>query len=54
MEKGIFKTLEKQRVTNDSMNLLWAWENQPPVMHWWFGISTICIVAIYSVLLTTF
>lgn len=51
MEKGIFKSLEKQEATEPSMSLLWAWENQPPVMQWWFALSSISIMAIYFVLI---
>ena len=54
MEKGIFKALEEQKSTNSPINLLWAWENQPPVMQWWFALSGISIMAVYFVLLAKF
>ncbi len=51
MEKGIFKILERQEeITEPSMSLLWAWQNQPPVMQWWFALSGISIMAVYFVL----
>jgi len=54
MEKGIFKALENSEVQSSSMNLLWAWENQPPIMQWWFALSGISIMAVYFVLLAKF
>ena len=52
MEKGIFRVLEKQEATIEpSMSLLWAWQNQPPVMQWWFALSGISIMAVYFVLI---
>ena len=50
MEKGIFRTLENQEAKTSSLNLLWAWENQPPIMQWWFALSGISIMAVYFVL----
>jgi len=52
MEKGIFKTLESSETQNSEMGLLWAWQNQPPVMQWWFALSGISIMAVYFVLFT--
>jgi len=51
MEKGIFKSIENDNNSVASMNLLWAWQNQPPVMQWWFALSGISIMAVYFVLL---
>lgn len=51
MEKGIFKSLELQDNETATMNLLWVWQNQPPVMQWWFALSGISIMAVYFVLL---
>ena len=51
MEKGIFKVLERQEAAELSMNLFWAWKNQPPVMQWWFALSGISIMAVYFVLI---
>lgn len=52
MEKGIFKSLEKQEASlNENMSLLWAWQNQPPIMQWWFALSGISIMAVYFVLM---
>ncbi len=51
MEKGIFKSLERQEATEQPMGLLWAWQNQPPVMQWWFALSGISVMAVYFVML---
>ncbi len=54
MEKGIFKSLENQEASGYEMSLLWVWQNQPPVMQWWFALSGISIMAVYFVLLAKF
>ena len=53
MEKGIFKTLERESSSAADVNLLWLWQNQPPVMQWWFALSGISIMAVYFVLLSS-
>ena len=30
------------------------WENQHPIMFWWFGITTLSIFSVYFLLLTKF
>ena len=53
MEKGIFKSLELKENDTATLNLLYAWQNQHPVMQWWFALSGISIMAVYFVLLST-
>lgn len=41
----------KKEVAEMSTNIAWLWQNQPPVMKWWFALSGISIMAIYFVML---
>ena len=36
---------------NQGFGLLWIWQNQPPVMRWWFALSGLSIMAVYFVLM---
>ncbi len=41
----------KKEVEQMSSNIVWLWQNQPPVMKWWFALSGISIMAVYFILL---
>ena len=54
MAKGLTKLMINDDVTNTqdmSEGLLWAWKNQPPVMRWWFALSSISVFAVYLLLM---
>ena len=54
MAKGLTKLMINEDVTrNEDMTegLLWAWKNQPPVMRWWFALSSISVFAVYFLLM---
>jgi len=43
--------LDTDAQVKNSVNFLWVWNNQPPVMQWWFAISGVSIMAVYFILL---
>ena len=54
MAKGLTKLMINEDVTRNedlSEGLLWAWKNQPPVMRWWFALSSISVFAVYLLLM---
>lgn len=44
----------KKEVAQMSTDIMWAWQNQPPVMKLWFALSGISIMAVYFILLAQF
>lgn len=56
MKRGISRLIEdnNQIETNKKDGLLWAWQNQPPLMYWWFAFSSLSLCSVYAVLLTQF
>ena len=44
----------KKEVEQMSSNIVWLWQNQPPVMKLWFALSGISIMAVYFILLAQF
>lgn len=52
MRRGISKFIEENSSEQtDTMSLLWAWKNQPPIMRWWFAFSCVSLFSVYYVLL---
>ena len=52
MKKLIDDNFGEQIVRKNS--LMWVWENQHPVMYWWFAATSICFCSMYVILLTKF
>lgn len=46
------KALYDYNEIEPEMGLSWLWQNQPPVMKWWFVLSGISIASVYFVLLS--
>ncbi|MFA6989792.1 MAG: hypothetical protein WC197_06965 [Candidatus Gastranaerophilaceae bacterium] len=52
MKRGISRSIENQIIEDKKGGLIWAWQNQPPIMYWWFIFSSISLCSVYAVLLT--
>lgn len=52
MKRGISKFIEENSSDQaGTMSLLWAWQNQPPIMRWWFALSCVSLLSVYYVLI---
>lgn len=51
--KEIFNTNIEKDVSKKS-SFIEVWENQHPVMFWWFALTTISLCSVYIMLFTKF